>query len=193
MCAFTKVLNTPVLFRTYTTDEAVDTLASSGCTIWQAACATSAAATFFDPIEIGRQQFIDGATGFNNPVEVVLDEAISIWPDATPRIQCIVSIGTGMSNLKDFGDNLKGVVDTLKAISTETEETEKRFFKYHKTLGVGDRYFRYNVQQGLESVGLDEHKKLSQIEAATEYYLGLPQVNGTIDAFVVARPPNICT
>ncbi|KAH0541605.1 hypothetical protein FGG08_003953 [Glutinoglossum americanum] len=190
VCAFTKTLNTPVLFRTYTTDEAVDTLASSECTIWQAARATSAAATFFDPVEIGRQRFIDGATGFNNPVEVVLDEAKSIWPDAISRIQCIVSIGTGMPNLKDFGDNLKEVVDTLKAISTETEETEKRFFKYHKTLGVSDRYFRYNVQHGLGDIGLDEHKKAAQIEAATERYLQIPQIKGTIDAFTAVRAPN---
>jgi predicted acylesterase/phospholipase RssA len=193
VCAFTKALNTPVLFRTYTTDEAVDTLASSGCTIWQAARATSAAATFFDPVEIGRQRFIDGATGFNNPVEVVLEEATSIWPDATSRIHCIVSIGTGVPDLKDFGDNLKEVVDTLKAISTETEETERRFFKYHRNLGIGGRYFRYNVQHGLGDIGLDEHRKVAQIEAATERYLQIPQIKGTIDAFTAVRAPNTCT
>ncbi|KAH0557143.1 hypothetical protein GP486_005066 [Trichoglossum hirsutum] len=193
VCAFTKALNTPVLFRTYTTDEAVDTLASSECTIWQAACATSAAATFFDPVEIGRQQFVDGATGFNNPVNAVFDEAISIWPDATLRIHCIVSIGTGVPDLKNFGDNLKGVVNTLKAISTETEETEKRFFKYHERLGIGGRYFRYNVQHGLGDVGLDEHKKVAQIEAATERYLQIPQTKGAIDAFAAVRAPNALT
>ncbi|KAI9775931.1 MAG: hypothetical protein M1839_000720 [Geoglossum umbratile] len=190
VCAFTKALNTPVLFRTYTTDEAVDTLASSECTIWQAARATSAAATFFDPVEIGRQRFIDGATGFNNPVEVVLDEAISIWPDATLRIHCVVSIGTGVPDLKDFGDNLKEVVDTLKAISTETEETEKRFLKHHRNIGIGGRYFRYNVQHGLGDVGLDEHRKVAQIEAATERYLQIPQIKGTIDTFTALRAPN---
>ncbi|KAI9862173.1 MAG: hypothetical protein M1824_001554 [Vezdaea acicularis] len=189
VCAFTKTLNTPVRLRTYSTDDAIDTLASSECTIWQAARATSAAAMFFDPIEIGRQKFVDGATGFNNPVEVVLEEAESIWPDARPRIQSLVSIGTGVPDLKDFGDNLKEVVETLKAISTETEETEKRFFKNHKDRGVGGRYFRYNVQQGLGGVGLDEHK-IDKIEAATEYYLGVPQIKQTIDAFVAARAPN---
>lgn len=191
MCAFTKALNTPVLFRTYTTDTAVDALASSECTIWQAARATSAAPTLFNPIEIGRQHFVDGATGLNNPVEVVLDEAKAIWPDAISRIQCIVSIGTGVPDLKDFGDNLKEVVDTLKAISTETEETEKRFFKYHRNLGVGDRYFRYNVQHGLGDIDLDQHKA-AQIEAATERYLQIPQIKGTIDAFAAVRAPNTC-
>jgi predicted acylesterase/phospholipase RssA len=193
VCAFTKALNTLVLFRTYTTDDAVNALSSSECTIWQAVRATSAAATFFDPIEIGRQQFVDGAIGLNNPVEVVLDEAKSIWPDAIPRIQCIVSIGTGVPDLKDFGDNLKEVVDTLRAISTETEKTERRFFNYHKLIGIDGRYFRYNVQQGLGEVGLDEHEKLDKVEAATEYYLGIPQIKETIDAFVNTRSPSSCT
>jgi predicted acylesterase/phospholipase RssA len=192
VCAFTKALNTPVLLRTYNTDGAVDALSSSDCTIWQAARATSAAASFFDPIKIGRQRYVDGATGLNNPVEEVLEEAKSIWPDAVFRIQCIVSIGTGVPDLKDFGDNLKEVVETLKAISTETEETEKRFFRNYKDHSIGDRYFRFNVQQGLGSVGLDEHEKVDRIEAATERYLGAPQMKASIDAFIAARAPNIC-
>lgn len=148
VCAFTKALNTPVRLRSYMTEDSVETLSSTGCRIWEAARATSAAATFFDPIVIGRQKYVDGATGFNNPVEAVLEEAVSIWPDAIPGIQCLVSIGTGVPDPKDFGDNLKEVINTLKAIATETEETERRFFQNHKHLGLGDRYFRFNVDKG---------------------------------------------
>ncbi len=38
--------------------------------IWEACRATSAATSFFDPIEIGqfRETFVDGALGRNNPV-----------------------------------------------------------------------------------------------------------------------------
>ena len=38
--------------------------------IWEACQATSAASSFFDPIAIGRygEEFVDGATGVNNPV-----------------------------------------------------------------------------------------------------------------------------
>ncbi|KAF2175094.1 hypothetical protein K469DRAFT_81105 [Zopfia rhizophila CBS 207.26] len=189
VCAFTKALNTPVRLRSYITEDSVDTLAGSGCSIWEAARATSAAAVFFDPIEVGRQKYVDGATGFNNPVEVVLEEAVSIWPDAVSRIQCLVSIGTGASELRDFGDNLKEVINTLKAISTETEETEKRFFKNHKHLGVGDRYFRFNVDKGLGGVGLDEHQKVDKVEAATEAYLEGLRVKQAVEAFIAARAP----
>jgi hypothetical protein len=146
---------------------------------------------FFDPIKIGRQEYVDGATGFNNPVESVF-EARFIWPNAMTRIQCTVSIGTGVSDLKDFGDNMKEVVKTLKAISTETEETERRFFKNHRQFGLEDRYFRFNVQQGLANVELDEHEKVDKIESATERYLDLPEIREKADSFVAARPPNAC-
>lgn len=193
VCAFTNDLNTPVRFRTYVTDDSVDALSTQGCTIWQAARATSAAATFFDPIQIGIQIYVDGATGFNNPVEVVREEALSIWTDAESRIQCLVSIGTGVPEDKDFGNNAKEVIDTLKAIATETERTERRFFDTHGDRSLHDRYFRFNVGS-LGRVGLDEHKKLPKIEAGTESYLGSdPRTKQAVEAFVTARAPQNCT
>ncbi|KIM42400.1 hypothetical protein M413DRAFT_43952, partial [Hebeloma cylindrosporum] len=59
--------NIPVFFRSYPSRET-----HSGCKIWEAARATSAAPTFFKRIEIGRAQpFIDGGLGRNNPSRVV--------------------------------------------------------------------------------------------------------------------------
>lgn len=189
VCASTKALNTPVRLRSYKTADSVDTLSGSGCTIWQAARATSAAVTFFDPIQIGRQQYVDGATGYNNPVRVTLDEAKSIWPDALSRIQCLVSIGTGIPDLKDFGNNIGQVVHTLKRIATETEATEQAFFRDHVLLGVGGRYFRLNVDRGLGGVRLDEHKKKDRIEAASENYLNDHRVREQVVEFLAARAP----
>lgn len=169
VCAFRKSLNTAVLFRTYTSD--ADDFALSGSKIWEAARATSAAATFFDPITIGLHDYVDGATGKNNPVEEVLHEALSIWPDALSRIQCIVSIGTGLHGPRDFGDNLINVLATLKNISTETEATEARFDKLQRLVGLSGKYFRFNVDKGLEAVRLDEHAKIAEIQAAVSAYL----------------------
>ena len=44
-------------------------------TICQAALATSAATTFFDPVSIGARTFADGVLGANNPVDEVEGEA----------------------------------------------------------------------------------------------------------------------
>lgn len=195
VCTFTKARNTPVLLRSYTTLDSVDFLSRSDCSIWQAARATSAASTFFDPIQIGRQTFVDGGTGMNNPVELVFEEAKSIWPDAIQkgRIQCLVSIGTGIPDLKGFGDNLIKVIDTLKSISTETEKTEKRFYGNHESLGISQRYFRFSVDKGMADVELDDHEKVAEIEASAEDYLGDPRVKDLIRSFLTARPTAVCT
>lgn len=45
------------------------------CRIWEAARATSAASTFFDPIQIGYQKYVDGALRYNNPIEKADEES----------------------------------------------------------------------------------------------------------------------
>lgn len=189
--------NTLVRLRSYITDTSVDNLSTRTSTIWEAARATSAAATFFDPVKIGRQEYVDGATGANNPVEVVLEEAASIWPSIDMRsgIECLVSIGTGIPELQNFGDDLKAVLKTLKSISTETEATEARFAKSVESRGLAGRYFRFNVDRGLSGVALNEHLKLPIIEAASERYLEGHGVRSLIGAFVAVKPPTIneCT
>ena len=168
----------------------VNNLSTGNIRIWEAARATSAASTFFDPIQIGTQWYVDGATGMNNPVDIVLAETKAVWPDdARDKIQCLVSIGTGVPGLKNFGDNLLQIKDTLKALSTETERTEERFYKNHGELGVGGRYFRFNVDSGMSDVALDEQDKKDQIVAATELYLERERVKVLVSAFLKAKAP----
>lgn len=47
-------------------------------TVCEAALATSAATTFFNPISIGHRTFADGGFGANNPVDEVEGEAANI-------------------------------------------------------------------------------------------------------------------
>ena len=195
VCATSTARTRSVRLRSYTTADSVDSLSASDCTVWQAARATSAATTFFDKVQIGQQQFVDGATGANNPVEIVLEEAKSIWPDAIQkgRIQCLVSVGTGVPDLKKFGNNLKEVVETLKNIATETETTETRFYNNHRFLGIDGRYFRFNVDRGLYDVGLDDSEKMGEIEASAKAYLEAPRVKDLITRFLDAQAPEIRT
>ncbi|KAI1094217.1 hypothetical protein F5B19DRAFT_490645 [Rostrohypoxylon terebratum] len=194
VCTFTKSLNTPVLIRSYKTVDDVDTQALLDCKIWEAARATSAAATFFDPITIGRQTFVDGATGNNNPIRQVLDEAKLIWPGAVSlgRIQCIVSVGTGVPSLEDFGDNLKELVATLKRIATDTEEIERRFYRDHKDLGLGNKYFRFNVDRGLSDVALGAFEHIDTIETAAENYLRNDRVKESVEMLVSSKASMFC-
>ncbi|KAH9220074.1 hypothetical protein DL95DRAFT_404095 [Leptodontidium sp. 2 PMI_412] len=100
--------------------------------ICQAALATSAATTFFEPVRIGNRKFADGGFGANNPVSEVEGEAANIWcpesRDLKPLVKCFLSIGTGNPGIKAFEESLvKFLGQTVVNIATETEETEKRF------------------------------------------------------------------
>lgn len=145
-------------------------------TIFEAALATSAATGFFDSVSIGGRRFVDGALGANNPVEQVEGEASDIWckdtGDLKPLVKCFISIGTGNPGKKAIEDKMfRFLSKTLLRISTETEETAKKFISRWRDHYDAKRYFRFNVTQGLQDVGMAEYKERAKIEAATEYYL----------------------
>ncbi len=150
-------------------------------TVWQAGRATSAATSFFDPITIGeghtRRAYVDGALGFNNPVDEVWAEAQDLWsPDEgnlEPMIKCVVSIGTGNPGTSAIGNKPWTIIKTLQDIATQTENSERMFAFNHR--GLLDkhnvRYFRFNVEQGLQDVGLEEFDRHGDITNATAKYL----------------------
>lgn len=149
---------------------------SVSATISEAALATSAATGFFDPVSIGAKQFVDGALGVNNPVEEVEGEASDIWcaetGDVKLLVKCFISIGTGNPGRKAVEDNLsKFLSKTLVQITTETEETAKRFVARWRQHFDQNRYFRLNVEPGLQDVGLAEYEEQGRIETAAHHYL----------------------
>ena len=60
---------------------------------------------------------------------------------------------------------------SLVRIATETEETERKFIARWAKHYDEKRYFRFNVDQGLQEVGLAEYKEQGRMEAATDEYL----------------------
>ena len=117
---------------------------------------------------------MDGGGGYNNPVQEAYEEAAACWDNPLPDIQCIVSIGTGKGSLQAFGRNLKQVGRTLVDIVTDTDEKAASFARVHPQYdkeGADRRYFRFQVAQGLESVGMVEHEKIREMAAATQIYM----------------------
>jgi predicted acylesterase/phospholipase RssA len=146
------------------------------CTIVEAALATSAASGFFDAVQIGARRFVDGALGANNPVEQVESEAAAVWSDKTrdlkPLVKCFVSIGTGNPGKFPIQDRIdKFIAKTLVSIATETETTATKFIDRWRQHHDENRFFRFNVEQGLQMVGLEEHDKQGVIETATDQYM----------------------
>ena len=129
---------------------------------------------------IGRYgvEFVDGATGANNPVLELWNEAQHIWGPQPlgSRVKCLVSIGTGVPSLKAFQDNVIHIHETLTALATETEQTAEKFRRARPELDETGRYYRFNVTHGLEGIGLEEPKKKKEIAAATQRYLELQDV-----------------
>ena len=178
VCAMSKETADTVLFTSYPSRGSSDMYNKTQ--IWEAARATSAASSFFDPIKIGlfEEEFVDGAVGVNNPVAQLWNEAKYIWSDEPleGNIKCLVSIGTGVPSLTPYGSSLLEIAETLKQIATETEKTAESFHRTHSDLDDGNRYFRFNVQHGLESIGLEDAAQKNRIMAATSRYVALESV-----------------
>jgi len=121
---------------------------------------------------------MDGATGANNPVVELWNEAQMMWgPEPLDgKVKCLVSIGAGIPSLKPFKNDVFTIGETLVAIATETERTAERF-KHDKTyLDSSGRYYRFNVVRGLEDIGFEESTKWKEIVVATRRYIGSQDV-----------------
>lgn len=153
----------PTLFRTYDTSDSL-----KDCAIWQVARATSAATTFFKSIKCGRDEveFIDAGFGYNNPCEILLREAQSIFAGA--EFECVLSIGTGIGGVVSVGATRKSILDALKAMATSSQKVAQRLDEQYSD---GDVYYRFNVPRGLEDVTLSDWKEMSNISAHTRNYL----------------------
>ncbi|KAJ4295580.1 hypothetical protein N0V90_007593 [Kalmusia sp. IMI 367209] len=145
-------------------------------TILQAALATSAAPTYFSDIAIDGMKFVDGALGANNPAFEVVEEASDLWCEDTGNIQsltkCFISIGTGHPGIRSVSDRgLRHLVETLKKEATETENTNNIFLGQWREHLDNGRCFRFNVDHGLEDVGLAEWEQGDLLKSSTATYL----------------------
>ena len=166
--------------------------------IWEAARATSAAGSFFDPIYIGDEGFVDGATGSNNPINEMWIEATDIWRtnvrwNLEDNLKCLVSIGTGIPTLKAFEDYAISIGNALVAIATDNEKVAETFQKHHSRLFRDNRAFRFNALRGLEDIGLEGPSKQGAIMAATRGYIQTENVANQLEACAQLLRNRECT
>jgi predicted acylesterase/phospholipase RssA len=168
------------IFRSYDNPKQPQTLFDE-CKVWEACRATSAAPTFFDSIKIGKygQLYIDGGLGYNNPVQLVYNEAKDIWPSR--EIQ-ILSVGTGVAPSKKFEGNLYKIVQAMKELVSRSDETADVFDKEHKDLSENGGLFRFRVDQDLGTIGLAEHREVPAMASATQSYLNKGEITRKLHA-----------
>lgn len=183
VCAVEGINSDAVVIRSYKSKDYDDLYGV--CEIWEAACATSAASTFFEPIKIGDRMYVDGALKQNNPIEKVDEESqgksrhpqeaimqaliiSELWPS---QERLIISVGTGSGP----GPNVTGwvgdLLDALAKIVTETEAANDAYRKRNRKMIMENRLFRFNFSHGLSDVGLQEHKAVDKIGAHTATYM----------------------
>ena len=153
-----------------------DLLDNVPATICEAALATSAATTFFEPVTIGNRQYVDGAVRRNNPVEEVEAEAQNVWcatdhVELKSLVKCFLSIGTGQPTKKAMSNNVFKLIDDLKSFATDTEQVNKSFQDRWRRHLSERRLFRFNVEQGLQDVDLADYKKQGAIVGVTDEYM----------------------
>ena len=116
--------------------------------------------------------FVDGGLGYNNPIGELWTQAADVWKGPLDgKVGCVVSIGTGKPTVPDYG---KGPIDLgkrLLALATDSENMAKDFYQHHRYDLGRLRYFRFNVEQGLENVDLGEAKQKTRIIEVTKEYL----------------------
>lgn len=177
-------INRPYLFRTW---EAAKN-PSHNCMIWEACRATSAAPRFFKRMIINEEEYIDGSMGCNNPVEVLITEAICEFA-AEAEISCILSIGTGQSPVSsvDAPKYLQKflptqLIDALKNMATSSDATAES--ARNRLRELDGLFHRLNVDKGLDKISLEEWDKLSDVKSHTHVYLGSYEVSHEIDEIV---------
>jgi len=139
--------------------------------------------SIFPPIKIGEplleETFMGGSLRWNNPVNFVLREAKSAFPDLTTS--CVVSIGAGTKYvIGTKGPNDSSLI--LQQIVSDCESTsEDTANLFSDKPGI---YFRLNVEQGLQGIGLTQSEEIRNIKTHTTQYLKILKVNQEVDRLV---------
>jgi len=152
------------------------------CTIIEAGMATAATPLLFPPVKLQQSGavFVDGSLRRNNPIEEVINESDRIWPGHT--IGCVISIGTGRSAQTAIDGSLSKLPGACIKAALGAQNKAEEFIKSRtgRELYESSKYFRFNVEQGLQHLKLDECRNFELIDASTVRYLKLSEVAAQI-------------
>ena len=137
--------------------------------IWEAARATTASSPFFESFrKEAKGSIVEfGASDFENPVDIVYNEARSLWPE---RAIILVSIGAGAAPRNKFSGRLGASIEAIKRISTRAEAIDHNFVLQHTATSMKTSFYRFSAHT-LADIGLEEHHAVADVKAAIQSYL----------------------
>ena len=117
---------------------------------------------------VGRDEieFIDAGLGYNNPCEVLIEEAQRQFPDRGQMR--VLSIGTGLGDVVTIENTRISIINALKEMATSSKKVAARLDRRY---GDDGQYYRLNVDQGLQDITLSDWDKASRISAHTRNYI----------------------
>ncbi|KAH8823127.1 hypothetical protein DL96DRAFT_263271 [Flagelloscypha sp. PMI_526] len=156
---------------------------SFDCEIWEAARATTANPLLFTPVLIGPnwvpESFIDPGFRFNNPIELVIEEASSLYTPSTTEFS-FLSLGAGNPGISNALVNEEvNWAAALHDIARDCEGTANQVAR--RSL---PGYFRLNVSQGLQAIDLETSTAPGCIASHTQQYLRDVSIDQRLDEIV---------
>ncbi len=124
-------------------------------------------------------EFVDAGFGYNNPCEVLIEEARRQFP-GRGRLQ-VLSIGTGLGDIVSIGNTRLSILKALKRMGSLSKAVAARLDSQY---GDGRQCYRFNVNQGLKDITLSDWEKSSTISAHTHNYLNGSKRKREIKKFV---------
>ncbi|KAG9078088.1 hypothetical protein FS749_009953 [Ceratobasidium sp. UAMH 11750] len=163
------------------------------CAIWEALHASMAHPELFKPIDIGeahlKESFVDGGLGCTNPTTHVLAEAKALFPGR--HVSTVVCIGAGHPDTIAISDTSSfmrfmpaNVLAVTKQIAADGERVAQEIAARFQA--IADVYFRFSVDQGMQSVGLSEWERLSAVSAHTRTYMQMANTHERMNRAVQA-------
>ena len=156
---------------------------SNGMKIWEAGMATSAAPVYLPPfrkVETGAVYF-DGALHENCPAPAAVEEIRKIWPEKSPPLDVLVSLGTGIqeSEVKiPKAIRIGGFAEICRSFhrKLDSEHQWEQYRKSGATDGIRDRLYRLNppIQEHLQKVKLWQWDKIDKLEQMVQQQMKEP-------------------
>lgn len=155
--------------------------------IWKVARATSAAPTYFQKTKINDIEYLDGGFGSNNPCIEIYDEVRKMNNNSEDFASIIISIGTGKKNTTGrFSDGIGlsqyfNYLNFAKKWATDAEATHMDMMKMKKKGDIKFPYFRFNVEDGLDVIKLDEWRVRGPVRTTLGKGIGAMRFSGNKD------------
>ncbi|KAG9093028.1 hypothetical protein FRC06_011707 [Ceratobasidium sp. 370] len=163
------------------------------CKLFEAMCASMAHPELFKSFKVGEgplaESFVGGALSCSNPIEHALTETKTLFPGR--HVSSITSIGAGHTRTIQIPKPslLQSVLPinvlvAMKDIATDSEAAAQRAAMRFQH--VPDVYFRFSVNQGMQSMKLSDWERLDEVATHARAYMHQLEIKERLDRMVQA-------